>query len=128
MLYLDSSAIVKLVVREPETAELVRFVRADPALVSSSLAWTEVLRAIARVRGDTARAEAVLGGVARIPIDDGIVRSAVTLEPRTLRTLDAIHLATVLTLGDDLSHLVTYDERLAHAGVEAGVETMAPGA
>jgi predicted nucleic acid-binding protein len=45
-----------------------------------------------------------------------------------LRTLDAIHLATVLTLGDDLLHLVTYDERLAHAGVEAGVAVVAPGA
>ena len=128
MLYLDSSAIVKLVVREPETADLVRHVRADPDVVSSALAWTEVIRAIARVRGDTARAEAVLAGVAMVPIDDGIVRSAARLGPPTVRTLDAIHLATALSLGDDLSHLVTYDERLAHAGVEVGVETIAPGA
>lgn len=127
MLYLDSSAIVKLVVREPETEELVRFVQGDPAIVSSALAWTEVMRAIARVGGDTARAEAVLRGVALIPIDDGIVRSAATLEPSTLRTLDAIHLATALSLGRELSQLVTYDDRLARAGIEAGVAAVAPG-
>jgi predicted nucleic acid-binding protein len=128
VLYLDSSAIVKLVVREPETGALVRFVREDPAVVSSALAWTEVMRAIARIGGDTARAEAVLRGVALIPIDDGIIRAAVAVQPSTLRTLDAIHMATALSLGRELSQLVTYDERLARAGNEAGVAAVAPGA
>jgi predicted nucleic acid-binding protein len=128
VLYLDSSAIVKLVVREPETGALVRFVREDPAVVSSALAWTEVMRAIARIGGDTARAEAVLRGVALIPIDDGIIRAAAAVQPSTLRTLDAIHMATALSLGRELSQLVTYDERLARAGNEAGVAAVAPGA
>jgi uncharacterized protein len=128
VLYLDSSAIVKLVSREPETADLVRAVRADPSLVSSALTWTEVLRAVRRVHGSTARAESVLGGIALIPIDDGILRSAARLAPTTLRTLDAIHLATVLSLGEDVSTLVTYDDRLAEAASEVGVDVTTPGA
>jgi uncharacterized protein with PIN domain len=71
MLYLDSSAIVKLVAREPETPELVEAVRADPAVVSSALAWTEVIRAVRRARGLVARAREVLEGIALVPIDDG---------------------------------------------------------
>jgi predicted nucleic acid-binding protein len=128
VLYLDSSAIVKLVAREPETDALVQAVRADASLVSSALAWTEVLRAVRRVAGDVGRAEAVLRGLALVPIDDGILRSAAALTPKTIRTLDAIHLATALSLGADVSRLVAYDERLARAAREAGVTVAAPGA
>jgi predicted nucleic acid-binding protein len=128
VLYLDASAIVKLARREPETPDLVDAVRRDPALVSSVLSWTEVVRAVRRAGGDTARAEAVLGGVALVPIDDGIVRAAADMEPATLRSLDAIHLATVLTLADDLDRLVTYDARLADAASGVGIDVAAPGA
>jgi len=127
VLYLDSSAIVKLVDREPETAALVEVVRADPILISSALAWTEVGRAVRRVGGSTARAEEVLGAIALVPIDDGIIRSAATLSLATLRTLDALHLATALTLAPDVSRLVTYDGRLAEAASSAGLDVVAPG-
>jgi predicted nucleic acid-binding protein len=127
VLYLDPSAIVKLVSREPETTDLVQVVRADPTLISSSLAWTEVVRAVRRVRGNTARAEEVLSAIALVPIDDGIIRSAATLAPVTLRTLDAIHAATALSLGRDLSRLVTYDDRLAQTAIAAGIDVIAPG-
>ena len=127
MLYLDSSAVVKLVSREPETTDLVRVVRADPSLISSALAWTEVVRAVHRARGNSARAERVLGGIALVPIDDGIIRSAATLAPAALRTLDAIHVATALSLGADVSQLVSYDDRLARAAAEAGIDVIAPG-
>lgn len=127
MLYLDSSAVVKLISREPETADLVRVVRADPSLISSALAWTEVVRAVRRVRGNTARAEGVLSGIALVPIDDGIIRSAAALAPTTLRTLDAIHMATALSLGADVSQLVTYDDRLAGGAAQAGIDVIAPG-
>ena len=126
MLYLDSSAVVKIVSREPETADMVRLVRADPSLVSSALAWTEVVRVV-RMPGNTARAEDVLSGIALVPIDDGIIRSAATLAPPSLRTLDAIHLATVLSLGADVSHLMRYDDRLAGEAGEAGIDVIAPG-
>ena|SRR3990170_2592544 len=128
MLYLDSSAIVKLVSREPETAALIRVVREDPSLISSALAWAEVVRAIHRAGGSTTRAERVLGGIGLVPIDDGIVRSAAALAPVTLRTLDAIHVATALSLGDDVSGLVTYDDRLASAAAEVGIGVISPGA
>ena len=64
MHYLDSSAIVKLIAREPETAALVKAVRGDPDVVSSELAVTEVIRAVTRVGGGTTRAASVLDGVA----------------------------------------------------------------
>lgn len=128
MLYLDSSAIVKLVAREAGTPELVQTVRADPEVVSSALAWTEVVRAVRRSGGRPARAEAVLERIALVPIDDGIIRSASRLLPTALRTLDAIHLATALSLEADLAALVTYDERLAGAARGAGLEVRAPGA
>ncbi len=127
MLYLDSSAIVKLVTREPGTTELVQAVRADPEVVSSALARTEVVRAVRRSGGRTARAEAVLDRIALVHIDDGILRSAARLVPPELRTLDAIHLATALSLAVDVAAVVTYDGRLARAAVEAGLDVRSPG-
>ena len=127
MLYLDSSAIVKLVAREPGTPELVEAVRADPAVVSSALAWTEVIRTVRRARGRVAGARDVLEGIALVPIDDGILRGAADLAPVALRTLDAIHVATALSLRGDLASLVTYDDRLAAAAAAAGIRVVAPG-
>jgi predicted nucleic acid-binding protein len=127
MLYLDSSAIVKLVSREPGTPELVEALRADPETVSSALAWTEVVRAVRRSGRRAARAEAVLERIGLVPVDDGILRSAAHLSPAGMRTLDAIHLATARTLEDDLSALITYDARLAEAASATGLEVRAPG-
>jgi predicted nucleic acid-binding protein len=127
VLYLDSSAIVKLVSREPGTPELVEAVRTQPEVVSSALAWTEVIRAVRRSGGRPARAEAVLERIALVPIDEGSTRSAARLSPAGLRTLDAIHLATALSLADDVAALLTYDARLAEAAATAGLEISAPG-
>lgn len=127
MLYLDSSAIVKLVTREPGTTELVQAIRTDPEVVSSALARTEVVRAVRRSGGRPARAETVLERIALVHIDEQILRSASRQAPTGLRTLDAIHLATALSLADDVDALVTYDTRLAHAAVEAGLEVRSPG-
>jgi len=127
MLYLDPSAIVKLVSREPETLDLVREVREDPALISSALAWAEVIRAIRRAGGSQTRAERVLSGIGLVPIDDGIIRSAAALTPVTLRTLDAIHIATALSIRADVSQLVTYDDRLASAAAAAGIDVISSG-
>ncbi len=127
MQYLDSSAIVKLVAREPGTPELVEEVRADSEIVSSALAWTEVIRAVRRSGGRAVRAEAVLERIALVPIDDGVIRRASRLSPVGLRTLDAIHLATALSLEGDIAALVTYDVRLAEAATTAGLEVRSPG-
>ncbi len=128
MLYLDSSAIVKLVARERETPDLVEVVRSDPAVISSALAWTEVVRAVRRARGSIVRATEVLEGIAFVPIDEGILRAAADLEPVGLRTLDAIHVATALSLREDISSLVAYDRHLANAAAAVGIPVVAPGA
>jgi uncharacterized protein len=127
VLYLDPSAIVKLVVQEPETSDLVQTVRADPEIVSSGLAWTEVVLATRRAGRSTSRAERVLDGIGLVPIDDGILREAVTLGPKDLRTLDAIHLATALSLRPDVGTMITYDVRQARAASALGLEVEMPG-
>jgi len=127
VLYLDSSAIVKLVVREPETAELVKAIHADPDVVSSHIAWTEVVIATRRAGRSTARAEGILDGIALVPVDDAILRGAATLGPNDLRTLDAIHLATAVSLRPDVGTIVTYDVRQARAASALGLEVWAPG-
>jgi uncharacterized protein with PIN domain len=77
VLYLDSSAIVKLVTREPGTPELVEAVRTEPEIVSSALAWTEVVRAVRRSGGRPTRADAVLERIPLVPIDAGITVVAI---------------------------------------------------
>ena len=81
-----------------------------------------------RASGRVARAREVLEGVALVPIDDGILRGAADLAPVGLRTLDAIHVATALSLKEDVASLVTYDGRLAEAATTAGIHVVAPGA
>lgn len=128
MLYLDASAIVKLVRPEPETDALVEEVRRDPEVVSSALARTEVVRAARRARMSPARAVAVLEGIAMVPVDDGILRGAADLAPATLGTVDAIHVATALSLREDLDAVVAYDDRLIAATRRQGLTVRSPGA
>ncbi|HEU5315669.1 MAG TPA: type II toxin-antitoxin system VapC family toxin [Chloroflexota bacterium] len=129
MYYLDSSALVKLAVREAETAALRRFLRSRPARVTSALATVEVLRTVRRytTEGRAERAaERVLAGTTRLALDEDILAAAARMTPAALRSLDAIHLAAALSLGRDLAGLVTYDERLAEAALEAGVPVHTP--
>lgn len=128
MLYLDASAIVKLVRRERESEALVEQVRGDPEVVSCAIAWTEVIRATRRARANTARAVAVLSGIALVPVDDGILRGAADLAPATLRTLDALHVATALSLREDLDAVIAYDDRLIAAARREGLTVRVPGA
>ncbi len=127
MLYLDASAIVKLVRSEPETPALVEAIRADPEVVSSALSWTEVVRAARRARVRTTRATAVLDAIAAVPIDDGILRDAAELAPTSLRTLDAIHLASARSLGEDIDAVITYDERMIEAATSLALTVRVPG-
>jgi predicted nucleic acid-binding protein len=129
MLYLDSSAIVKLVVPEPETGALVQTLRSDPEMVSSVLAWVEVLRAVRRSgarRAVADRAESILRRMALVRLEEGVMRTASTLKPHEIRTLDAIHLATALSLAPALGGLITYDARLASAARAAGITVQVP--
>lgn len=129
LLYLDSSAIVKLVAREPETSALVDRLRERPDVVSSALARVEVLRAVRRARSSSAtirRAESVMDGIALLRVDEAILDHATAIGARDLRSLDAIHLASALSLGNALSALVTYDRRLASGARAHGIEALTP--
>jgi predicted nucleic acid-binding protein len=125
--YLDSSAIVKLVVAEPESSALRRYLRRRKPYVSSALARAEVARSLlpfgpaALQRGDT-----VLARIDLIRVNDVVLRSAGSLLPEDIRTLDAIHLATAQQLGSDLARIVTYDVRMQAAAEAVGLDVNAP--
>lgn len=125
--YLDSSAIVKLAVREPESAALGRYLRRRRPLVSSALARTEVARALQPL-GDTARrrGDEVLARLELVRINDRVLGDAGSLEPSHVRTLDAIHLATMSLFGDTLGWLVSYDVRMIQAAETLGWKVVAP--
>ncbi|MDQ2911612.1 MAG: type II toxin-antitoxin system VapC family toxin [Actinomycetota bacterium] len=125
--YLDSSALVKLVLEEKETPALTSFLRNWPARVSSVVCSVEVHRAARReAEAATMRAAEVLELVDLIALDRVILDTACTTDPASLRTLDAIHLASALSLGADLGAFVTYDQRLLEAAERAGLDVLAP--
>jgi predicted nucleic acid-binding protein len=127
-LYLDSSAFVKAVVEEPESLALRGYLASSGARrVSSTLLRAEALRAVRHLGPDALTT--VREGLRRIDliaIDDRILDAAGTLEPKVLRTLDAIHLATALAVGDDLDAILTYDERMIAASRLVGLPTVMP--
>jgi uncharacterized protein len=102
--YLDTSALVKLVVAEPETLALRGWLKAsDRRPMSCDLARTELIRTVRRVASDrVVQARAVLDAVTLIEVTTAIVEEAGRLEPTPLHSLDAVHLAAALALGDDL--------------------------
>jgi predicted nucleic acid-binding protein len=125
--YLDSSALVKLAVREPESAALRRYLRRRRPLVSSALARTEVLRALLPSGdGAVARGRSVLERLDLIRVNDRVLDDAAALQPPELRSLDAIHLASMRQLGREIKVLVTYDERLAAAARPMGYRVVQP--
>jgi predicted nucleic acid-binding protein len=125
--YLDSSALVKTVVRERESTALRRFLRTVPVHASSSLAVTEVLRAVRRSdAAATPKAQEVLRRIVVLALTDDVLLEAGLLDPPELRTLDAVHLAAAKALGDDLVAVVTYDERMAVAAERLGFPVAAP--
>jgi len=125
--YLDSSALVKLVIQEAESAALRRFLRGRPIRVSSALARVEVMRAVC-VQGPEAqrRAQAVLDRMRLLRVDDDILAAAAVLDPGILRSLDAIHLASARAFGSDLEGVVTYDMHMSEAAGLLGCVTFAP--
>lgn len=127
VIYLDSSALVKLAVEEPETAALRRHRRHRGPRVSCAIGWVEVVRAVRRHRsGTAATARAVLAEIDLVAVDDALLNAAAELPPPDLRSLDAIHLAAALSLGRGLAELVTYDSRMAAAAASLGLPVASP--
>lgn len=125
--YVDSSAIVKLVVAEPESKALRRYLARRQPLVSSALARTEVTRAL-MPSGEEAvtRGQDVLRRVQLLRVNDRVLSEAGRLEPTELRSLDAIHLASASQLGASVGQIVTYDERMADAAKAIGWSVASP--
>lgn len=129
MIYLDSSALVKLALAEPESAALAGWLaeRAEYALVSSALHRTEVLRAIWRSEpGALPRGQRIIRRVGRVALSHDVLDNAATLPPGRLGTAGAIHLASALAIKRDLVSFVAYDVPLLDAAREAGLPVDSP--
>jgi len=129
MIYLDSAAVVKLVHAEPESAALRSWLdeRAEIQWISSVLTEIESFRALARYApGAVSRLPVVLDQIDMIDLISGIRILARTVEPATLRSLDAIHLGTALHSRRELTSFVTYDKRLLDAARAAGLPIDSP--
>lgn len=131
MIYLDSSALLKLVRPERETPALRAWLaaRLDEPLITSELGRVEVLRASRRLGAALASvARTLLGDVDLVPLDRSVQDLSCEVGGAVLRTLDALHLASAVMLGDDLTCLVAYDKRLLAAARDAGLGVASPGA
>ena len=130
MIYFDSSALMKLIRAEDETAPLREWLNGRPEapVVTSELGRVEVLRAARRAgREVMAEARAVVSDLALVPLDRGVQDLAVEIGGPLLRTLDALHLASALLLRDELTAFVAYDHRLVSAARAAGLPAVSPG-
>jgi len=133
VIYLDSAALLKLVRAEPESAALVDWLNARPGqpLIASALVEVEVPRALRRSQpGALGGVAAVLARLHRVEINAAVRATAAAYPDPTLRSLDAIHLATADSLaasGHPITTFVTYDKRLAETASTAGLPVAAPG-
>ncbi len=131
MIYLDSSALLKLVVAERESAALAAWLveQADIPVASSELAKVEVLRACRRVAPNAVElARDLLSGLDFVPLSSSVIDVAAELEGDALRSLDALHLASALAVRTAMTAFVAYDLRLQAGASAAGLPTIAPGA
>ncbi|MDQ2853041.1 MAG: type II toxin-antitoxin system VapC family toxin [Actinomycetota bacterium] len=129
MIYLHSSALMKLIRAETETVPLQAWLRSrgEVAVVTSELSRVEVLRA-ARRASDAALVgpRTVMGGVDFVPLDQGVRDLACEIGEPLLRTLEALHLASAVLVRDELTAFVAYDHRLTHAARSAGLPVAIP--
>lgn len=127
VVYLDTSALAKLVVHEPESPALRRYLRRRRRRVSCALARVELVRAVKPQGSDAvAAAREVLGDIDLVSLDDALLEDAADLGDLVLRTLDAIHLAAVRSVGRDLAAIVTYDARMSAAARAMDIAVVAP--
>ena len=128
MYYLDTSAAVKLVVAEEESTSLQTWITPrEDQVFSSDLLRTELLRAARRVAPRSmVQARLLLDSLHLLRLDSKTFERAGLLAPNTLRSLDAIHLASAMEVGDDLQGIICYDRRLNAAAAQLGITAVAP--
>ncbi len=128
MIYLDSSALVKLVGIESESSALVRHLSDSNRWASCALAHVEVIRAARKRDAESvARARLLLERIDLIAVDESVLTAAADLADERLGSLDAVHVAAALTLDDDLAELITYDRRMVSAAEGLGLPVISPG-
>jgi predicted nucleic acid-binding protein len=127
VVYLDTSAVGRLLLEEPDAPAIVRDLRGFDQRVASLLMRVE-LRRLALREGLLAKADQLLRGVALVPLHDAVLAAAESVEPPTVGTLDAIHLVTATRLlrAGRLDALMTYDARLAEGARHHGLTVLAP--
>ena len=126
-LYVDTSALGRVLLGEPDAATIVDELAGFDHLVASRLTRVE-LRRLADRQGAVAYADDLLRGIALLPVDETILAAAETIPPPTVATLDAIHLATAVRLdaAGALDAVMTYDARLADGARHHGLAVVAP--
>lgn len=126
--YLDTSATTKLILTEDGSAEMHRWVRTHPdSVTSSELLRTELLRTVRRFRPEAStQATELIRSITLTTPTVSTYELAARLEPRSLRSLDALHLAAALELGDELEGIVTYDEQMVEAAGLLGIAVVTP--
>jgi uncharacterized protein len=127
--YVDTSALVKLVVAESETVALEHHLAHRAGLLCSALGATELIRACRRslTKKQLAHVGDVLEAIVLIDVTPAILEAAAGLTPKELRTLDAIHLATALAVNDSSMDMITYDLTLARSAKAHGFVVHSPG-
>lgn len=125
--YLDTSALGRVLLGEPDAPAILRDLGAFEQVVASRLLRVE-LRRLALREGRLAEADQLLAGVALLGLDDELLAMAETVPPATVTALDAIHLATALRLAGAgrLDAVMTYDVRLAEGAREHGLTVLVP--
>ena len=126
--YLDSSALAKLVLRERETTSLREYLKKSTMRLTSAISEVELRRAAVRASANAdVAARRVLSVVTQVEVTRDVLRGAATVIPTTLKSLDALHLATALLVASDLDVFVTYDSQLGAAAATAGFVVVQPG-
>jgi predicted nucleic acid-binding protein len=125
--YLDTSAIGRVLLGEPDAVAVIRRLRDFDQHIASRLLRVE-LRRLALREGLLEQADQLLSGVALLPLDEAVLDAAETVPPASVATLDAIHLVTALRLADEdlIDTVMTYDTRLADGAREHGLSVIAP--
>ncbi len=129
MIYLDTSALAKLVIEEKESNALEKWLSKRPtvARVSSDISRVELLRAVMRVEPTLLlEAQRVIARLTRVPITRELLTHASAVQPPEVRSLDAIHLTSALRISKQLTAFIAYDNRLLAAADKAGLPTVAP--
>ncbi|MBI2763286.1 MAG: type II toxin-antitoxin system VapC family toxin [Chloroflexi bacterium] len=124
--YVDASALAKLILEETGSLEMRRWYVESERVVTSRVGVVETRRAVIRQAHDPAHLEVILRSVETVEFDAAMARAASAIEPATLKTLDAIHLASAAALAPELDAFVTYDDRLADAARALGLPVVRP--